>query len=142
MISQETLTLLSSGAIVASGACLVVGWAMIRVKRDRTLHARAMLAATAMAGFFLVAYVTRWALYGSKPFEGEGAWKALYLGILAPHILLAMVVPVLAARLLWLALRTKDYARHRKLARITFPIWIFVSASGWAIYWLLYRLQF
>ena len=141
-MTQETLTALSSGAIVASGLALLVGWYLIKVKRARQAHAIAMGVATAMAGAFLVAYVSRWALYGSKPFEGTGAWRAIYLGTLLPHILLAMVVPVLAGRMLYLALKKKDFVAHRTLGRITLPIWLTVSASGWAIYWMLYRMHF
>lgn len=101
-----------------------------------------MLAATGFAGLFLAAYVTRWSLYGSKAFEGTGWWKVLYLANLVPHILLAMVVGPLAARLIYLALKKRDFQAHRRLARITLPIWIYVAGSGWLIYFMLYRMEF
>jgi putative membrane protein len=137
-MSLQTLTVLSTGCIVSSGASLLVGWYLIRVRRDRTGHRNAMLVATALAGLFLVFYVTRWTLFGSKPFAGAGAWRALYLAILVPHVLLAIAVGPMAVRLIQLAMLRQDFDAHRRLARVTLPIWLFVAASGWAIYYLLY----
>lgn len=137
-MSLQTLTVLSTSCIVLSGVSLLVGWYFIRVARDRGRHQAAMLSATALAGLFLVFYVTRWALYGSKPFEGTGAWRVLYLAILVPHVVLAIAVGPMALRLIQLALGKRDYAAHRRLARVTLPVWLFVAASGWAIYYLLY----
>jgi len=141
MMSLATLTLLSTSCIVGSGAALLVGWFLIR-RRQITAHRNTMLTATLLAGLFLVFYVTRWAIYGSKPFEGTGGWKVLYLAILVPHILLAIAVGPMALRLIWLALKRHDFARHRRLARWTLPIWLFVAASGWAVYYLLYVKSF
>lgn len=140
-MSQSLLTTLSTSFIVASGLSLLVGWWLIR-RRRIAAHRNTMLTATVLAGCFLVAYVTRWYLYGSKAFEGTGGWRVLYLSILAPHILLAIVVGPLALYLIYLALRKKDFATHRRLARITLPIWLFVAASGWVIYWMLYEMSF
>jgi putative membrane protein len=141
-MSQETLTLTSTTCIVLSGVCLLFGWHRIRVRHDRSGHRNAMLAATACAGAFLVAYVVRWSLYGSKPFAGSGVWRSVYLGTLVPHIILAVMLGPLAIRLIYLALGKQDFVRHRRLARITLPIWLFVAASGWAIYFMLYRMRF
>lgn len=137
-MSLQTLTVLSTSCIVLSGVSLLVGWYFIRVARDRRRHQAAMLGATALAGLFLVFYVTRWALYGSKPFAGTGAWRVLYLAILVPHVVLAIAVGPMALRLIQLALGKRDYVAHRRLARVTLPVWLFVAASGWAIYYLLY----
>lgn len=140
-MSLELLTTLSTSSIVSSGVALLVGWFFIRRRRIEA-HKRSMLTATSFAGIFLVFYVTRWALYGSKPFEGEGAWKAIYFATLIPHVLLAMAVGPLALYLIYLALGRRDFATHRRLARITLPIWLFVAASGWAIYYMLYGMSF
>lgn len=140
-MSLETLTLLSTSSIVGSGVALLVGWALIR-RRRIPAHRNAMLTATGLAGLFLVFYVTRWSLHGSKPFEGTGGWRVLYLSILVPHVLLAMAVGPLAVYLIWLALKRQDFVRHRRLARWTLPIWLFVAASGWAVYYLLYGVRF
>ena len=137
-MSLETLTVLSTACIVLSGASLVAGWYLIRFRRDRLAHRNAMLTATALAGLFLVLYVTRWAVFGSKLFAGTGGWRALYFAILVPHVLLAIAVGPLAVQLIRLAMVREDFAAHRRLARVTLPIWLFVAASGWAIYYLLY----
>ncbi len=135
---RETLTIVSTACIVLSGASLLIGWYCIRWQKDMTRHRNAMLTATAFAGLFLVAYVTRWSLYGSKKFPGHGLWQLVYFANLIPHIILAMAVAPLAARLIYLALRARDYAAHRRLARIVLPIWLYVAASGWLTYYLLY----
>lgn len=140
-ISLETLTQISTTFIVLSGLSLLVGWALIRQHRIE-LHRNAMLLATTFAGLFLVAYVTRWATYGSKPFGGTGIWRTIYFANLVPHVLLAIVVGPLAGRLIYLALKKRDYAAHRRLARITLPIWLYVAASGWLVYYMLYRMVF
>lgn len=137
-MSLRTLTVVSTACIVASGLSLLVGWYLIRWRRDRAAHRNAMLTATAFAALFLVFYVARWAVFGSKPFAGSGGWRGLYFAILVPHVLLAIAVGPLAIRLIQLAMWRQDFAAHRRLARVTLPIWLFVAASGWAIYYLLY----
>lgn len=138
-MSLETLTLISTSCIVLSGVSLIVGWVLIR-RRKIMAHRNAMLTATALAGLFLVAYVSRWAMYGSKSFDGEGIWRTIYFGTLIPHVLLAILVGPLALYLIFLALARGDYERHKKWARITVPIWLFVAISGWAIYYMLYAM--
>ena len=137
-MSLETLTTISTTCIVLSGASLLLGWYRIRWRKDVIRHRNAMLTATAFAGLFLVAYVTRWSWYGSKMFPGHGVWRVVYFANLIPHIVLAMAVGPLAVRLIYLALRKRDYAAHRRLARVALPIWLYTAASGWLIYYLLY----
>ena len=139
-MTLEQLTLLSTTFIVLSGLSLLLGWYFIRWRRQIGWHRNTMLTATLFAALFLVAYVTRWARYGSKPFGGEGIWQAIYYLVLIPHVILAIAVGPLALYLIWLALRQRNYRRHRRFARITLPIWLFVAASGWAIYFMLYRM--
>ena len=141
-LSLEALTRLSTGCIVGSGVCLLVGWFFIRVPRRVAWHRATMLVATGLAGAFLVAYVTRWSLYGSKPFGGTGIWRTLYVANLIPHVILAIAVGPLAIRLIRLALVRRDFVAHRRLARVTLPIWLYVAASGWIVYYMLYRMQF
>ncbi len=136
------MTLVSTTFIVLSGVSLVVGWYFIRFRREITAHRNTMLVATTFAGLFLVAYVTRWATYGSKPFEGTGIWRTIYVANLIPHIILAIAVGPMALRLIWLALRKRDFTAHRKLARVTLPIWLYVACSGWLVWFMLYRMQF
>ncbi len=137
-----SLTALSTGFIALSGMSVLVGWYLIRARRNMTWHRNTMLLATTFAALFLVTYVTRWATYGSKPFEGTGAWRIVYFANLAPHIVLALALGPLVARLLYLALHTRDFAAHRRLARVTLPIWLYVAASGWLVYYMLYRMTF
>ena len=108
-MSLEALTRVSTACIVASGACLLVGWFLIRVPRRVAWHRNVMLLATSLAGGFLVAYVTRWALYGTKHFAGTGVWRTLYFGTLVPHVILAIAVGPLAVRLIRLALVKRDF---------------------------------
>src|SRR5512143_1564797 len=84
-VTQEGLTLASTTCIVASGGALLVGWYFIRWGRSMPRHRAAMLAATAFAGLFLVTYVTRWSLYGSKHFTGTGIWRTIFFANLVPH---------------------------------------------------------
>src|SRR6266545_4373464 len=81
--------------IVISGGFLALGYSFIRARRV-TAHHRSMLTATVFAGLFLVVYVIRWVLLGSKAFPGCGAAYAVYLGILGPHVVLAIAVAPLA----------------------------------------------
>lgn len=137
MVPLQTLTQLSTACIVLSGVSLLLGWGFIRRKRV-DLHRSAMLLASGFAALFLVFYVARWTIYGSKAFPGTGAWKVFYFANLLPHIILAMLLAPLVIRLLDLALRRRDYPAHRRLARFVLPLWLYVSASGWLIYYLLY----
>ncbi len=138
-MTQEGLTLVSTTCIVSSGVALLAGWYFIR-GGSMERHRAAMLAATAFAGLFLVFYVTRWTLYGSKPFAGTGVWRTLYFANLVPHVILAILVGPLAGRLIYLAAVRNDFVAHRRLARVTLPIWLYVAASGWLVYYMLYRM--
>lgn len=124
--------------IVVSGIFLAAGYWLIRHK-NVYWHRRAMLTATVFAALFLVVYVTRLALFGSKLFPGEGLLRVIYFAILVPHVILAIAVAPLALVTIRRAL-AGQYGRHRQIARVTLPTWGFVAVSGWAVYWMLYRL--
>jgi putative membrane protein len=132
----EWLPWANTALIVVSGAFLALGYAFIRARRIRAHH-RSMLTATVFAGLFLVVYVTRFILYGSKGFPGSGTAYTVYLGILVPHIVLAIAVAPLAVVTIRRALGGR-FPQHRRIARVTLPIWAFVAASGWVIYLMLY----
>jgi putative membrane protein len=132
----EWLPLLNTTLILASGAFLLVGYGFIRRKQIER-HRRAMLAALVLAALFLAVYVTRALLFPTKIFAGEGAARALYLTILVSHTALAIAVGPLALATLRRALRA-EYGRHRRLGRITLPIWLYVVATGWTIYLMLH----
>jgi putative membrane protein len=141
-VTLEQLTAVSTTCIVLSGASLLVGWWFIRSRRDMARHRNTMLVATAFAGLFLVTYVWRWAAFGTKHFTGTGVWRTIYFANLIPHVLLAMAVGPMALRLIWLALRKRDFQAHRRLARITLPVWLYVAGSGWLVYYMLYGMRF
>ena len=103
-------------------------------------HRRTMLAAFAVSTLFLALYLLHKASRGfeSTTLHVGGAAKIAYLIMLASHVLLAMAVPVLAILLIRLGLAGR-IAAHRRLARIAWPIWIYVSVTGVLIYWLLYH---
>lgn len=119
---------------------LVTGYVLIRQGR-REAHRRAMWSALACSTLFLVSYLTYHAQVGSVRFQGTGAVRTLYLTILLTHTVLAAVVPFLAIRTLFLAQRDR-LAEHRRLARVTLPIWLYVSVTGVVIYVMLYQMSF
>jgi putative membrane protein len=117
---------------------LVLGWRAIRGGR-REEHRRLMIAACVASALFLASYLTRVALTGTHRFPGGGALRAAYLVVLGTHTVLAAVVAPMALRTLWLALHRR-FAEHRRIARWTLPIWLYVSVTGVAVYVMLYHL--
>ncbi len=132
---------------------LVRGWRQIH-RGQRVAHKRTMLAAFGVSVAFLACYLTyHFALQhftgsGSKKFEGVGLIRPIYFMILISHIVLAGFVPFLAGAAIWLGLKadkaerlgqTADWSRHRKVAKVTFPVWLYVSITGVVIYFLAYH---
>ena len=134
----DALALVNASLNATSAVALLAGWYFIR-KRDPRRHRRAMLTALAASGLFLVFYLTRVAFTGTHTFAGEGAARTFYLAVLFSHMVLAVVVVPLVLRLLWLV-RGRRFHAHARLARITFPVWLYVSATGLLVYLLLYRI--
>ena len=123
----------------ALAACfLVAGYRFVR-RGDRQRHKLCMLTAFGLSILFLISYSIHHARVGSVPFRGQGALKAVYLAILAPHVILAAAVVPLALVTLVRALRER-FDAHKKLARWTLPIWLYVSVSGVVVYLMLYHL--
>jgi len=116
---------------------LVAGWVFIRRGQWRA-HRAAMVAAFAVSALFLVSYLTYHAVVGHVPFAGAGAVRPVYFAILITHILLAVAVPFLAVAMFVLAVRGR-WEAHRRLGRITMPIWLYVSVTGVVIYLMLYH---
>ena len=98
-----------------------------------------MLAAVTCSALFLVSYLTYHAQVGSVRFARTGTIRTVYLGILITHTVLAAAILPLVLVTLRRALR-QDFARHRRLARVTLPLWAYVSVTGVVVYWMLYRL--
>lgn len=121
-----------------SSVALLVGFIAIRAKNVE-LHWRAMVAAFAASTIFLIGYLTRFALTGTHKFPDAGVIKTIYLTLLFSHMVLAIAVVPIVFRLLFLA-RKKRFAEHKKLARIGWPIWMYVSVTGVVVYAMLYHL--
>lgn len=136
--SESSVMAFNAALIVVSGLFLLLGYGFIRAKRV-LWHQRSMIAACVFAVLFLVVYVARYALLGTKAFAGEGLLRAVYFGILVPHTIIAALVAPLAFITLRRALRGQ-FAQHRRMARVTFPLWLWTAASGWVVYWMLYWL--
>ncbi len=117
---------------------LVAGWVFVRTGNWKA-HRAAMVAAFAVSAVFLACYLTYHALVGHVPFQGRGPIRTVYFAILISHILLAVLVPVLALRMFFLAWKGR-WEAHRRLGRITMPIWLYVSVTGVVIYLMLYRI--
>ena len=133
--APEWVALLNTSLIVISGVFLLIGYYFIR-QRNIELHKRSMLTATVFAALFLVVYVSRALLFETRLFAGEGLTRAIYLFILVTHTILAILVGPFALVTLRRALRG-DFPKHRRIARITFPMWLYVVVTGWIVYWML-----
>jgi uncharacterized membrane protein YozB (DUF420 family) len=138
MIELSDLPALNATLNSISFVLLVTGYRMIRAGRV-ALHKRCMIAAFVVSVAFLVSYLTYRALGEEKRFGGTGWIRPVYFLILITHVVLAATVPILASRTLYLGLRGR-IAQHRRIARWTFPIWVYVSVTGVVVYVLLFRL--
>jgi uncharacterized membrane protein YozB (DUF420 family) len=121
-----------------SAILLTIGWTYIKRGRIRQ-HRRCMIAAFTTSSLFLISYVVYHAQIGSKPFPGSGPIRVIYFLILIPHVVLAAVVLPMAIVTLRRGLR-RDDDRHRRIAKWTLPLWLFVSVTGVVVYLMLYRL--
>ena len=135
---ETWLPLFNAILIGVSGLFLLAGFYFIR-RRQIAYHQRCMITATVFAALFLVVYVTRALLFETKLFAGEGIVRAAYLGILGSHMVLAVIVGPLVLATIALALR-RNFRLHRRLARITLPMWLYVVATGWTVYLMLHYL--
>jgi uncharacterized membrane protein YozB (DUF420 family) len=140
-LDERALPAVNAALNATAAVLLVIGRRHARAGRI-SAHRRTMLAAFAVSSLFLALYVLHKAALGfaSTTFHAEGAARLAYLVLLASHVTLAMAVPVLAVSLIVLGLRDRR-ERHRRLARIAWPIWMYVSATGVVIYVLLYHLN-
>ena len=138
MIGVRDLPTVNAVLNAAASVLLVWGYTLIRRRRIQA-HKRVMLAAFTVSVLFLVSYLVYHAQVGSVRFQKTGAIRAIYLSILLTHTVLAAAVPPLAIVTLSRALKER-YDRHRRIARWTLPIWLYVSVTGVVVYWMLYRM--
>jgi uncharacterized membrane protein YozB (DUF420 family) len=139
-VTQESILLptVNAGLNALAAVLLVVGRRLVRGGRV-ALHRRVMISAFAVSSLFLVLYVIDKASRGfaSRTVAFGGAARGAYLVLLASHVTLAMTVPPLAITLIVLGTRGR-IERHRRLARVAWPVWLYVSVTGVAIYAVLY----
>ena len=137
-MSVTDLPALNATLNAISTVLLVTGYTFIR-RGDRRRHRACMLAALTTSAMFLTSYVIYHAQVGSVPFKGTGWIRTLYFAVLIPHVILAaaIVPPVLIT--VSRALSAK-YDKHRRIARWTLPLWLYVSVTGVIVYLMLYQL--
>lgn len=121
----------------ASAVLLVLGYRSIR-RHQVHRHRAFMLAAVAASALFLVSYITRFSLTGAHSFAGTGLTRTFYLTLLLSHMVLAVLIVPVVLRLLYLV-RRRRFGTHARLARWTFPAWMYVSVTGIIVYLMLYH---
>src|SRR5215213_9275553 len=121
-----------------STVLLITGWILIK-RGQRKRHEQFMLAACLTSTLFLISYVIYHAQVGSVPFTGTGVIRTVYFAVLIPHVILAgaIVPPVLLTVSRGLS---KKYDKHKRIARWTLPLWLYVSITGVIVYCMLYQM--
>jgi putative membrane protein len=120
-------------------ATVLLGSGYVAIKQGRKeLHKTLMISALVVSAAFLACYLVYHYHAGSKPFPDLGWIKTVYLLILVPHIILAAVMVPMILKTFWHAFRG-EWESHKKIARWTFPIWMYVSLTGVVIYLMLYQ---
>jgi putative membrane protein len=114
---------------------LVAGRAAIK-RKNVVAHRRIMIASFATSSLFLVSYLTYHYLHGDTRYAGHGAMRGLYLAVLASHVLLSTAIVPLALSAFYFAFR-RAFATHKKVTRVLWPIWLYVSITGVVIYFML-----
>jgi uncharacterized membrane protein YozB (DUF420 family) len=138
MLKLHDLPTLNAILNSTSAVLIVVGYFLIRARRVEA-HRRTMLAAFTTSTLFLISYLVYHAQVGSVHFRGTGAIRTVYFTILITHTILAIVVAPMVVVTLFRGLKGR-FEKHRKLARITLPVWLYVSVTGVVVYAMLYHL--
>ena len=137
-MTASSLPMLNAALNSLSAVFLLAGWFFIK-SRNQDAHRTCMLSAFACSILFLISYLIYHYQVGSVPFRGQGWVRPVYFSILLTHTVLAVTVVPLALITLNRALKER-FDAHRRIARWTFPIWLYVSVTGVVVYWMLYRL--
>ena len=138
MIAVSQLPTVNAALNSLSAVFLITGFFLI-LSRRVSAHKACMLSAFVCSSLFLISYLIYHSQVGSVPFKGQGWMRTLYFGILLTHTTLAVGVVPLALVTLVRALKQR-FPAHRRIARWTFPIWLYVSVTGVVVYLMLYRL--
>jgi putative membrane protein len=137
-MSVHDLSTLNAVLNFTAAVLIGAGYYFIR-KKDIQSHKRCMLGALVVSAVFLISYVIYHASVGSVPFGGSGWIRPVYFIILFTHVVLAVVVLPMVLRTAFLGMRNR-FPSHVRIARWTFPIWMYVSVTGVVVYLMLYRL--
>lgn len=121
-----------------SAILLFSGWRFIKA-HNVAAHRACQIAALVVSLLFLVSYLTYHYNHGTTRFQGTGLARPIYFTILTSHTILAIVIVPLVALTFFRAVRA-DFARHRRIARITLPLWLYVSVTGVIVYLMLYQI--
>ncbi len=134
-----TSSLPALNALLNFTSALLLASGFVAIRRGRPgLHMKLMLSAVGVASIFLASYVTYHHYQGDTPFTGQGAVRPVYFFILVTHVLGSMIGLPLVLTTLFFAF-TRRFERHRRIARITFPLWLYVSVTGVLVFFLLSR---
>lgn len=137
-MSVTDLPTLNAALNATCAVLLVTGWILIKRGRIRQ-HRAVMIAAVCTSALFLVSYLVYHAQVGSVRFTGQGAIRTVYFTVLLTHTILAAAIVPMVLVTFSRGLAGK-YDRHRRIARWTMPIWLYVSITGVIVYVMLYRL--
>ncbi len=121
-----------------SALFLIAGYRFIRARRIQA-HRTCQVTAVVTSTLFLISYLTYHYYHGDTPFPGQGMVRPFYFAILISHVILAIVIVPLVLITLYRALRL-DFIRHRRIARWTLPLWLYVSVTGVIVYLMLYHI--
>ena len=138
MIPLTELPTVNAALNAISAVFLVAGYCFIKAK-NREAHRACMLGAFTSSTLFLLSYLVYHFQVGSVPFRGQGPIRIMYFSILVTHTILATIIVPLSLITLSRAIRGK-FAAHRRIARWTLPVWLYVSLTGVVVYWMLYWL--
>ncbi|MBI2956199.1 MAG: DUF420 domain-containing protein [Acidobacteria bacterium] len=138
VIPLSVLPTLNATLNATSAVLLVTGYVFIR-RRQVTAHKTCMVSAFLVSTLFLSSYLYYHYYHGATPFPGRGVIRVIYFSILIPHVVLAVAILPLALVTLYRAWR-EQFDRHKRIARWTLPLWLFVSVTGVVVYWMLYHL--
>lgn len=138
-IALEQFPALNASLNGTTALLLVTGYILVR-RRALTAHRVVMISAFCCSMLFLACYLYYHYHAGSRRFPGSGTWRTVYLSVLLTHTVLATAVVPLAITTIWLGLKSR-FAAHRRIARWTLPVWLYVSVTGVVVYWMLYRIS-
>ncbi len=138
MIPLSNFPALDATLNAASAVLLALGYFFIR-RKNVGAHKLCMLSAFGTSTLFLICYLWYHYHHGTTRFPGRGAVRGFYLGLLGSHTILAVVIVPLVLTTLYRAVRER-FDRHKQIARWTLPLWLYVSVTGVAVYWMLYHL--